>query len=298
MSNQIDSKEIKQTQTHGLKRDITDKYYTNKKIIPELLKLIQANIDINKNNDIIIEPSAGNGSFITFIKKLVNKYYFYDLFPECDEIIKQDYLSLDYSNIVNSINGKIHLLGNPPFGRQSSTALKFIKYSTKFCDTISFILPKSFKKESVKNKIPLNFHCILEHDIPKNSFLLNNVEYDVPCVFQIWEKRNIKRVKEKKLIPYKFKFVKKTECHDISFRRVGVYAGKINTNTTNNSIQSHNFIKFDEFSPEHSTNDKILKEIINKLEKIKFSCCENTVGPKSISKQELIKEYNKVLSNY
>ena len=51
---------------------------------------------------------------------------------------------------------KIHIIGNPPFGRQSSLAIKFIKKSAEFCDSISFILPKSFKKDSLKKHFPLN----------------------------------------------------------------------------------------------------------------------------------------------
>ena len=64
--------------------------------------------------------------------------------PENDEIIKQDYLEFDF-NLQNSYK-RIHIVGNPPFGRQSSLAIKFIKKSCEYCDSISFILPKSFKK--------------------------------------------------------------------------------------------------------------------------------------------------------
>ena len=58
------------------------------------------------------------------------------------------------------------------------------------------------------------------------------------------------------------------------------------------SEQSHYFIKL-------TTNeDTDLDEIIEKLKKIKFDF-NNTVGPKSISKQELILEFNKLfITNY
>ena len=62
--------------------------------------------------------------------------------------------------------------------------------------------------------------------------------------FQIWEKKTTKRIIPEKLIPKKFSFVKKEEPHDISFRRVGVYAGRIDKETENKSFQSHYFIKF------------------------------------------------------
>ena len=83
-------------------------------------------------------------------------------------------------------------------------------------------------------------------------------------------------------------FVGKIENPDISFRRVGVNAGTIDTNTENKSIQSHYFIKF--------TNSKSISENIKKLSNITYEF-NNTVGPKSISKQELIYKFNPLLDN-
>jgi len=271
----------------GLKRNPIDKYYTSDIGVNSCIELIKKYITISEN-DICIEPSAGNGSFINSIKKLCDSYKFYDLEPDHSEIIKQDYLKLEYNDIKNKYSN-IHLIGNPPFGRQSSLAIKFIKKSAKYCDTISFILPKSFKKDSMKKHFPLNFWQICEEDLPKNSFLVNGKKHDVPSVFQIWEKRDTKRKLPEKLLPKNFTFVKKNIPHDISFRRVGVYAGKIHTKTDDKSPQSHYFIKF---------NEDILvnEEFLEKIKNIHYSSCEHTVGPKSISKQELIKEFNKLLS--
>ena len=276
---------IKNIQTTGLKRKTIDKFYTCKIIVNECIKLIKEKINIQEK-DLCIEPSAGNGSFIDSIKSLFKFYKFYDLEPENDEIIKQDYLKFDYNTIKLEPGAKIHIIGNPPFGRQSSLAIRFIKKSSEYCDSISFILPKSFKKDSLKKHYPLNFHLIHEYDLPKNSFTVDKKEHDVPCVFQIWIKKNIERIVPKKLIPNKYKFVKKNDEHDISFRRVGVNAGNIDKETQNKSIQSHYFIKFD---------IELTDTLFNKLKNIIYDCKDNTCGPKSISKQELIKEYNKII---
>ena len=160
---------------------------------------------------------------------------------------------------------------------------KFIKFSCLYSDTIAFILPKSFKKDSLKKTFDLNFHLIKEIDLPKYSFLNNNKEYDVPCIFQIWVKKDERRIENEILFPKNFIFVKKNENPDISFRRVGVNAGKINTEINDKNINSHYFIKF--------INNKKLNDNINKIKNIKFNT-NNTVGPKSISKQEIIKLYN------
>ena len=85
------------------------------------------------------------------------------------------------------------------------------------------------------------------------------------------------------LVPNNYRFVKKYEEHDISFRRVGFKAGEISVNTEDKSIQSHYFIRFDV---------ELTDELLGRLSTIEYPCKDNTVGPKSISKQELIKEFN------
>ena len=72
----------------------------------------------------------------------------------------------------------------------------------------------------------------------------------------------------------------------ISFRRIGINAGTKSKNIIDKSAQSHYFIKF--------INNKTIN--IENLKEIKFYF-NNTTGPKSISKQELIKEFNKPITS-
>ena len=275
---------MEKKQTKGLTRNTIDKYYTKVEVVDICVNLVKTHLQINPD-DLIIEPSAGNGSFITSIKSITSNFRFYDLEPENDEIIKQDYLQYHYDSVKGAFS-KIHIIGNPPFGRQSSLAIKFIKKSCEFCHSISFILPKSFKKDSLKKTFPLDFHLIFEMDLPEKSFLVHGLEHNVPCIFQIWEKKTISRTENEKLKPSNFMFVGKTENPDISFRRVGVNAGNIDKNVDDKSIQSHYFIKF--------TNNKSTDENIELLKLMQFNH-NNTVGPRSISKQELICEFNKYI---
>ena len=131
------------------------------------------------------------------------------------------------------------------------------------------------------------FHLVHEEDLPNNSFNVNGVIYDVPCVMQIWVKKDSNRIVPKRPKPINFKFVKKDSNPDIAFRRVGVYAGKIHTDIETSSSQSHYYIKF---------SIEINEDIMNKLKNIAFDCKNNTVGPKSISKQEFTREINKLTS--
>ena len=83
--------------------------------------------------------------------------------------------------------------------------------------------------------------------------------------------------------PKNYAFVKKIDSPDISFRRVGVNAGMIDVIYQDKSEQSHYFIKFD-----HSFSEKIMEDLKN----IQYPGKDHTVGPKSISKQEIIKQFN------
>jgi predicted RNA methylase len=281
-SNGIINKQFNQEK--GLKRNTIDKYYTKSSIVKQCIELVKIHVNIS-NDDLIIEPSAGNGSFIENIKKLSTNYKFFDLEPEHGEIYKQDFLEFDYEKLKQKyIN--IHIIGNPPFGRQSSLAIKFIKKCCLFSNSISFILPKSFKKNGMKKSFGKHYHLIYEMDLLENSFLVNGVECDVPCVFQIWQYKKEIRKEIEKQIPLNFKFVEKKDNPDISFRRVGVNAGTIMKEIIDKSFQSHYFIKFN--------NNKTIDENMEKLKSLKFNF-NNTVGPKSISKPELIDAFNKLL---
>jgi len=97
------------------------------------------------------------------------------------------------------------------------------------------------------------------------------------------KKGDYNREVTEKLVPLNFSFVSNTESPHISFRRVGVNAGNIDTNIDEKSVQSHYFIKFDK------TPTKVLYENIQNLQ---YSNKDHTIGPKSISKQELIREFN------
>jgi len=269
----------------GLKRSSSnnEKFYTKPEVVMKCLNEFKK-LNVKKNH-LVIEPSAGNGSFTVHLLEYNNLSY--DIAPEAKGIIKQDFLRL---NLTSSFNLPLYFIGNPPFGRQSSIAKKFIKHICACNQTkgFGFILPKSFKKESMQKCISLDFHIVSEIDIQDNSFTVNGKDYDVPCIFQVWERRNENRYVSPKLETIGYNFEKEKIKGRYALRRVGVYAGKIldmfNHPIGDISEQSHYFIKL----------DKQDEKFIEKYEaSINFEH-NNTVGPKSISKQEFIKELNKL----
>lgn len=260
-------------QDTGKFRNTKDQFYTNetvaKKCIQEIVETMPETI-----NYFWIEPSAGNGAFfnnISFPKLGL------DIEPGTNDIQKQDYLTWE-----PNISKDIIVFGNPPFGRQSSLAKAFIAKSCKFAKVVAFILPRSFTKPSMYNAFPLSFHRVFSIELEKNSFVLNNKPYDVPCVFEIWEKRDIERKKDDKITPNGFQYVT-NELYDIALRRVGVYAGQCYVFGQERSVQSHYFIKFDKY------NKNIIKQINNHV----FP--SNTVGPRSLSKGEVTKVLNDLI---
>ena len=165
-----------------------DKFYTKIDVAKYLINKIDISLF-----DVVIEPSCGSGAFYNQIKHK-NKIGV-DIAPEIDDVITHDFLTLN----LETDDKKVLVIGNPPFGKQGSLAMKFIKKSADYSDKIAFILPLSFMKDSVKNRIPEYFHLIYEEKLNENSFELNGMDYSVKCCFQIWEKRDYKREKIKKI---------------------------------------------------------------------------------------------------
>lgn len=253
------------------KKQENDKFYTKQ----EAVEMVLSMVDISEF-DAVIEPSAGNGSFSRLIshQRLISL----DIAPEAEGISKQDWLEFDPSEISGM---KALVIGNPPFGNQGSLAMKFIKKSAEIgAECIAFILPKSFKKDSVKNKVPARYWLEKEIDLEEKSFTLNGSDYDVPCVFQIWRlgegDREIKALKRETAL---FEFVKKDKPHDIAFRRVGFYAGRHYAESQDKSEQSHYFIK-------SNIEVSLLSDMLSSMQWEH----NNTAGPKSIGKSELIEK--------
>jgi hypothetical protein len=254
-----------------------DKFYTKPEVVDICYKAIKKNLDINKN-DLIIEPSAGNGAFLSSIKKLSINNKFFDIRPEHNEIHKQNFLK--YKE--NSDDKKLHIIGNPPFGNKGSNAIKFIKHSSLLnAQSISFILPISFKKDSFRKSFPLQYHLIYEERLPENAFIYEESTKNIKTVFQIWVKKSYNRREGTKEKPKEwYTFVKKPEC-DLTIRRVGFSVGRIKPCSINDNINTNWFIKLNK------------KVSLDKLNKFKYDK-RNNIGAYSISKQDIIKNFNKI----
>jgi hypothetical protein len=159
-----------------IKKDNFDKFYTK----PEISVLCYERLLPYIKDELIIEPSAGNCSFYNIIR---DPKIGYDILPECPNIIKENWF-----NVV--VPDDCIILGNPPFGNRNDLSKKFIIHSLNNAKCIAFILPMVFKKETLQSIFPDNWILVDYFDLPVNSFTLNNVDYHVPTVFQIWINKN------------------------------------------------------------------------------------------------------------
>lgn len=254
-------------------KDLFDKFYTKEETVKRCINLI----NFSRYN-LIIEPSAGNGAFL---KYLPQGSIGYDILPENENIVKQDFLEL-----INPSEKEILTIGNPPYGAQSKMAFSFFDKAMEFSQTVAFIVPRSFQKISYQNRINLNFWLEKELILPENSFTFYGKDYKIPTVFQIWERKNKKREKIKlpTNTPY-LQFVKEKENSDFRIQRVGGRAGKAFLDK-DGAISSNYYVK--------NISKISTEEFIEKINKINFSSLEFTVGPKSLPKGELCYEINKI----
>jgi predicted RNA methylase len=273
----------------GLRRNGSDKFYTCAALAERCVSLAAERLAITPA-DLLVEPSAGAGVFIPYMRALSPHTRFFDIAPAHPDVMARDFLE-DGPGLVDSAGGyaKVHVIGNPPFGRQASLAVRFIQKSCEFCDSVSFILPRSFKKDSLRNRVPAQFRLDTEIELPQHSFTINDQPHSVKCVFQIWVRDIHLRVRAPEMAPVKFEFVRQTEFPHATVRRVGARAGEVKavvSGVAAKCAQSHYFIKF--------TNGIAPHDNILRLAHITFTH-DNTVGPRSISKPELIAKFDPAL---
>jgi hypothetical protein len=279
--------------TGKFRKNTKDQFYTNVSVAISCIQCLITKLPYTTDY-VWIEPSAGNGSFFHNIPSTIEKIGF-DLEPMAHDIQQQDYLLWEPPPLLK--NKKIVVIGNPPFGRQSSLAKSFITKSCEFATIIAFILPKSFVKPSMFRVFDFKFHQICSIELDKNAFVINGSPHDVPCVFQIWQKMDTNREMDVKAEPCGFTYVKLTtgggniSQYHIAFRRVGGLAGKCYIYATPENefnFQTHYFIRFDDNVVPY------MNPIIEKINSTVFP--SNTVGPRSISKPEANVVINHIIS--
>jgi predicted RNA methylase len=168
------------TQKTGL-----DKFYTIPSISEKCISIVGRLYNWSEW-DLVIEPSAGNGSFLTQLP--TQNRIGIDIAPEHDAILEQDFFT--YRPPLTK--KKVLVIGNPPFGRVSSLAIRFFNHAAEWASVIAFILPRTFRRISVQKKLNRYFHIEYDEDIPTTPCSFHPPMM-AKCCFQIWSKKETMR---------------------------------------------------------------------------------------------------------
>ena len=252
-----------------------DKFYTHPEVAKECINLIP---EIN-TYDLIVEPSAGDGSFSSQLNCLA-----YDIEPENENIIQKNWFD------IAKLEGQhILVVGNPPFGARSSLAKDFIRHSQKIgAETIAFILPDTFSKLTNQSLslFPKNWKLIIEHKLSNSNFTIQNSNkpYYVPCTFYVWTKRDSNiNLRQVKIAPSKdFEFLSRGDSNaDFT---INGNSGKVKELFEVTNSKAEHYIKAKEKSVDE------LKEIFKNLNYTFLSSVNG--GNAWIGQQDILKAYN------
>ena len=145
----------------------------------------------------VIEPAGGTGAFIRAAEALgARDILSFDIEPLAVGVGEADFLSTDLGHLPAH---SAVVISNPPFGRNNSLSIPFFNHAASACDTIAFIVPRSWRKWSVINRLDPNFHLVSDTDVlvdyvgADGKPLANKLRLNT-C-FQVWQYRSDARPK-------------------------------------------------------------------------------------------------------
>lgn len=259
-----------------------DQFYTARPVAKTCFDFLEKTVQLT-DKFFFLEPSAGDGAFFELMPP--RQRLGVDLQPKHPEIQKADFLTEFQPNprIKNWV-----VLGNPPFGKNASLAVRFFNKAAEFADVIAFVVPLTFKKNSLLKKLSRDFVLVDEITLERESFVFEGRPYAVPCCFQVWQRTKEPRVDtDSPLTHPDFEFCKSGVDADFAFRRVGGLAGKVISEFQEYSPASHYFIR-------SNIEPAVLLKRFQGLnwDDVKW----HTAGNPSISKRELVAKYAKAVN--
>lgn len=164
-----------------------EQFYTPPAIAESIVKNVKKRVG-NFSGYTLLEPAGGTGSFIEAAKTHgLTKVISFDIEPHHKKITLGDFLEQNISR-----KGLL-TISNPPFGRNNSLSIPFFNKAAQVSDLIVFIVPRSWRKWSVQNRLNQNFHLVKDDDLTINYVDVNGEDSHAKdrlrtCV-QYWERR-------------------------------------------------------------------------------------------------------------
>ena len=250
-----------------------EQYYTPSDLARRLVDTV-ADVVGGLEGRIVLEPAGGTGAFVKAAKAAgAAKVIAFDIEPKCRGVKAADFLQTELATT------KAITISNPPFGRNNSLSIPFFNHAADASDYIAFIVPKSWRKWSIINRLDRRFHLVYDEDL-KIDYVDDSGEHikansNLSTVFQIWQKRKTQRTLVKVT---DHEFIKKVAPHDadVALTIFGYNCGRVRT----------------EFKREKNTTQMYLKlnhpRALEALQAVDFSrFFRNTAYTEALSLQEI-----------
>lgn len=174
------------------------------------------------------------------------------------------------------------VIGNPPYGNNAKLAVDFLNQAFDLTGDVRYVLPRSFRKVSVTNRVRLDAVCVYDETLPRETFLPETS--NTKACYQRWISGSREKVKTLTTHP-DFEFVTYGQA-DLMIRRIGSLAGKVmpEFRQWGCSASGNYFVKVSDPS------------VIYKLQSIQSELIEvglNANNQESVSKHEIISTYQK-----
>ena len=253
-----------------------EQFYTPTDLALRLATLVSDKVG-GFSDKTVIEPAGGTGSFLQAARALkANKLISFDIEPKAEGVLLADFLleTKGLEKISNAIT-----ISNPPFGRNNSLSIPFFNKAAQHSQYIAFVVPRSWRKWSVLNRLNRNFHLIHDEDLSIDYVdELGEMVWQkarLNTCFQIWERRAelrpVIKVKDQGLLSK----VKPEEA-DVALTVFGYGCGKVRTSFDRVPNSTIMFLKLHD------------RRVLKALQSVDFSkFYKNTAYTEALSLQEI-----------
>ena len=253
------------------------------------LELVEKQVDQSisiKPDATYLVPGAGIGTYVSvLIAKGVkpSSIYAVEIDPAYyelgDGIFKRfgvNYIHTDFLTWQPNMKFDV-IVGNPPYGKCSNLAVKFLNKSFELAPLVFYVLPRTFNSPSILNRVHPNLHLI-ENTEADNGTFGGTI---LTCV-QKWERREETREKIKVITKHPdFCFVSKEESN-LFIGRIGAAGGSVKDLGYDHYTCHHYFLQ---------VTDLVKERLMMIEDTLKVLAKTGNVGTPSLSKHELISTY-------
>lgn len=217
-----------------------EQYYTPRELAQALVSKVEQLVS-DFSSRTVLEPAGGTGAFVEAAKAFgARRVLSVDIEPKHSDVSKANYLeaALELKDAIT--------ISNPPFGRNNSLSIPFFNRAANHSEYIAFIVPRSWRKWSVINRLDRRFHLIHDEDLSidyvDDTNTLISRKNNLKTCFQIWQRkdelREIIKVEDRG-------FVTKVrpEDADIALTVFGFSCGKVNTEFERKANTTRMFLK-------------------------------------------------------